>query len=163
MEPKCPMCGGKKFDRVRNIVRGGPVRYSFLGDIAGRLTPTTLISSLPVKARACLGCGYVAMMVDDLEKLQKLAARDATAFELTEEAIGENLEALEQMEADRPQVESSDVLEDLDLTAEEENRRRVEALETLANVPAPEADDEAGPLKDLTEAVEPDNDREGPS
>ena len=157
MIPKCPMCGGRNFDRVRNVVRSGPVRYSFLGDIVGRLAPTTLISSIPIKAQACLDCGYIAMMIDDIAKLHKLASRDEEkAFRQTEEEIGEGLDALEQMESERPQVESSEVLEDLDLSAEEEDKRRIDALETLADVPSPKVAEEDSPLKDLTEAIEPD-------
>ncbi len=170
MIPKCPMCGGKDFDRVRHIVRGGPIRYSFLGELAGRLAPTTLLSSLPLHGRACMDCGYVAMMVRDLKKLKKQIVkedkalqknRDDKTLHVSEEEIDENLEALEQMDAEAPQVENSEVLEDLDLTAEEEDQRRVEAMETLADGPAAEATAEDGPLKDLTEAVEPADDEEG--
>jgi len=156
MVPKCPMCGGRNFDRVRSVVRGGPVRYSFLGELAGRLVPTTIISSLPIKAQACLDCGYVAIMVDDIEKLRKLASRDEKTFQQTEDEIGEGLEALEQMDAKRPQVESSEVLESLDMSDEEEDRRTVDALQTLAEVPSAEMAEEDGPLKDLTEAIETD-------
>lgn len=171
MIPKCPMCGGKNFDRVRNVLRSGPVRYSFLGDIAGRLAPTTLISSLPLKARACLDCGYVAMMVGDLTKLHKLAARDEKThekhrqekgFQISEEGIGENVEAIQQMEADQPRMGDSEILEDLDMTAEEESQRTVEAMETLADVPLPETTEEDGPLKDLAEAVKADHEEDGP-
>ena len=170
MIPKCPMCGGKNFDRARNVVRGGPVRYSFLGDIAGRLAPTTLISSLPLRARACMDCGYVAMMVGELDKLHKLAARDdkvhekhrqEKGFQITEDGIDEKIEAIQQMEADGPHISDSQVLEDLDVTEEEESRRAVEAMETLADVPPPETAEEDGPLKDLTDAVRADQDEEG--
>ena len=170
MIPKCPMCGGKDFDRVRHIVRGGPIRYSFLGELAGRLAPTTLLSSLPMLGRACMDCGYVAMMVHDLKKLRKYVAkedkalqknRDEKTLHVSNEEIDENLEALEQMDAAQPTVESSDVLEDLDMTAEEEDQRRVEAMETLADGPATEATDEEGPLKDLTEAGQPEAGEEG--
>ena len=160
MIPKCPMCGGRNFDRVRSVVRSGSVRYSFLGDIVGRLSPTTLIASLPLKARACMDCGYVALMVDDIEKLHKLASRDEKAFHQTEEEIGEGLDALEQMESEHPQVESSEVLEDLDMSAEEEDDRMIEALETLADVPAAEETGGPGALKDLTDAIEADEEAE---
>ena len=171
MIPKCPMCGGKNFDRVRNVLRGGLVRYSFLGEIAGRLSPTTLLSSLPLRARACLDCGYVAMMVGELSKLHKLAARDDKAhqkhreekgFQISDEDIGQSVEAIEQMEADQPQIGDSQILEDLGMTAEEESRRTIEAMETLADVALPETAEEDGPLKDLTEAVKADQEEDGP-
>ena len=166
MIPKCPMCGGKEFDRVRHVGRSGPIRYSFLGELAGRLSPTTLLSSLPIMGQACMNCGYVAMMVSDTEKLAKLAAKDEKAFHKSEEKITENLEALEQMEAEQPTAENSEILADLDVTAEEEAELRIEAMETLADGPAAETTDEEGPLKDLTEAGQPspgqDDDEEGP-
>jgi hypothetical protein len=128
--------------------------------------PTTLISSLPLRARACMDCGYVAMMIGELSKLHKLAARDEKAdekirqdkgFKITEDEVDESLDAIQQMEADQPKGTESQILEDLDMTAEEEDRRTVEALETLADVPPPEAADEEGPLKDLANAAEPED------
>ncbi len=171
MIPKCPMCGGKNFDHVRNVVRLGPIRYSFLGDVAGPLSPKTLTSSLPLRARACLDCGYVAMMVGELSKLHKLAARDEKThqkhreekgFQITGEEIGQSVEAIQQMEADQPQIGDSEMLEDFDMTAEEESQRTIEAMETLADVPLPETSEQDGPLKDLTEAVKADEEEDGP-
>lgn len=156
MIPKCPMCGGKNFDRARHIVRSGSIRYSFLSEAAGRLTPTSLISSLPVMGRACMDCGYVAMMISDTRKLAKLAVKDEKAFLKSEEKINENLEALEQMEADQPTAESSEVLADLDVTVEEKAALQTQAMEALAQGPAPEPAEPEGPLKDLAQAVEPD-------
>jgi len=164
MIPKCPMCGGKNFDRARHIVRSGSITYSFLSEAAGRLTPTSLISSLPVMGRACMDCGYLAMMVADTKKLAMLASKDEKGFQQSEEKITENLDALEQMEADQPTAASSDVLADLDLPAEEKAALQTEAMKALADGPTPEPDEPEGALKDLTQAIEPgpESDEEGP-
>ena len=66
----CPMCGGTEFDSADHVLQGGNAhRVKYCPEQAFFRT----WSGLHVRARACLGCGYIALFVDDLDALREQA------------------------------------------------------------------------------------------
>jgi hypothetical protein len=71
----CPMCGGMDFDTDEHTVlgnQGSAVRYgSTRGFFLFRGWQTQ-----PIKARACLNCGYIAMFVEDVDAWKEQVERE---------------------------------------------------------------------------------------
>ena len=67
----CPICGGTEFDDGDHVLLGshGNVSYAPGGGFFRGF------SSLGVRARACLRCGYVALFVEDLAELRYRCGR----------------------------------------------------------------------------------------
>lgn len=65
----CPMCGGTEFDNTDHIL----LSYSYRMKYCPGTGFFKSLSGLPVKARACLGCGWIAMFVEDLDELRRQA------------------------------------------------------------------------------------------
>ena len=90
---KCPMCGGKRFDKPRMLrAWHGPTSYGLLGP--------------PVKASACLHCGWLVLMIDPTR-----LGRHGADWQMTdEEGDKKAASALEGMGADGDPAEALDEL-----------------------------------------------------
>jgi hypothetical protein len=136
---RCPFCGSRRFDYGREIYAGAePTLYCRIPPTEGRRPDPNL--SLPMKGAVCLGCGYVAMMLDlaqlrapirrSMEVADVLAEKAGAAAHLARSGKDQAAEALARMRPGGPKAASpepragaAEGMDDLDTLLDEAERQ----------------------------------------